>query len=175
MAAVRTPADGREKWILYLTKPTDTPSLAALTAADGIDISCLVAKSGSRITPTGSETINDAAACESTNRKTFGLSNYEGSLAPFLYFDVETGIYSMADNVAADAHDTEFVRPCNLCPHMKRISLENIYEALLHDRFEVTVDPAIAERARLAVERALPLMALARESIAAPTPELLAA
>ena len=103
MAAVRTPADGREKWILYLTKPTDTPSLAALTAADGIDISCLVAKSGSRITPTGSETINDAAACESTNRKTFGLSNYEGSLAPFLYFDVETGIYSMADNVAFEA------------------------------------------------------------------------
>ena len=30
---------------------------------------------------------------------------------------------SMADNVAADAPDTEFVRPCNLCPHMKRITL----------------------------------------------------
>jgi quinolinate synthase len=37
---------------------------------------------------------------------------------------------SMADNVACDAPDTEFVRPCNLCPHMKRITLQNIYDAL---------------------------------------------
>src|ERR1700761_5169149 len=51
---------------------------------------------------------------------------------------------SMADNVAADAHETEFVRPCNLCPHMKRITLENIYEALVYGRHEVTVDPAVA-------------------------------
>jgi quinolinate synthase len=64
---------------------------------------------------------------------------------------------SMADNVAADAHETEFVRPCNLCPHMKRISLENIYQALLEERYEVTVDAAIAERARLAVQRMVDL------------------
>jgi quinolinate synthase len=64
---------------------------------------------------------------------------------------------SMADNVAADAVDTEFVRPCNLCPHMKRITLENIYEALLHGRHEVIVDPGIAERARLAVQRMIDL------------------
>ena len=64
---------------------------------------------------------------------------------------------SMADNVAADAPFTEFVRPCNLCPHMKMITLENIYEALLHDRHEVTVDPAVAERARLAVQRMIDL------------------
>ena len=64
---------------------------------------------------------------------------------------------SMADNVAADAIGTEFVRPCNLCPHMKKISLQNIYEALLHNRYEVTVDPAIADRARLAVQRMVDL------------------
>ncbi|HML42333.1 MAG TPA: quinolinate synthase NadA, partial [Hyphomicrobium zavarzinii] len=58
---------------------------------------------------------------------------------------------SMASNVAAEAPDVEFVRPCNLCPHMKRISLENIYEALLYNRYEVTVDPAVAEKARRAV------------------------
>jgi len=69
---------------------------------------------------------------------------------------------SMADNVAADAPDTEFVRPCNLCPHMKRITLENIYESLLHERHEVTVDPAIAERARLAVQRMVDLPPPAR-------------
>ena len=64
---------------------------------------------------------------------------------------------SMADNVACDALETEFVRPCNLCPHMKRISLQNIYEALLYDRHEVTVDPAIAGRAREAVQRMIDL------------------
>ena len=64
---------------------------------------------------------------------------------------------SMADNVAVDALDTEFVRPCNLCPHMKRITLQNIHDALLHDQFEVTVDPAISERARAAVQRMIDL------------------
>ena len=60
---------------------------------------------------------------------------------------------SMADNVACDAPETEFVRPCNLCPHMKRITLENIYQALLREQFEVMVDPAVADRARLSVQR----------------------
>src|ERR1700761_9169855 len=69
---------------------------------------------------------------------------------------------SMADNVAADARETEFVRPCNLCPHMKQITLENIYEALLHGRHEVTVDPVVAERARLAVQRMIDLPPPAR-------------
>ncbi len=60
---------------------------------------------------------------------------------------------SMADNVACDCPDTEFVRPCNLCPHMKRITLDNIFRSLLDEQFEVTVDPIVAERARLAVQR----------------------
>jgi quinolinate synthase len=64
---------------------------------------------------------------------------------------------SMADNVAVDAIETEFIRPCNLCPHMKRITLENIYEALVENRYEVTVDPVIAARARLAVQRMIDL------------------
>ncbi|MCB1505360.1 MAG: quinolinate synthase NadA [Hyphomicrobiaceae bacterium] len=60
---------------------------------------------------------------------------------------------SMASNVAAETPDVEFVRPCNLCPHMKRISLERIYESLRDMKYEVTVDPEVAERARRAVER----------------------
>jgi quinolinate synthase len=64
---------------------------------------------------------------------------------------------SMAANVAADAPDTQFVRPCNLCPHMKKITLEGIRDALLHDRFEITVDPDLAERARLSVQRMIDL------------------
>jgi quinolinate synthase len=64
---------------------------------------------------------------------------------------------SMADNVACDAPDTEFVRPCNLCPHMKRITLENILEALQFDRYEVTVEETVAARARAAVQRMIDL------------------
>jgi quinolinate synthase len=64
---------------------------------------------------------------------------------------------SMADNIAADAPDTEFVRPCNLCPHMKRITLEGIYEALVKEQYEVTVAPQIIERARRAVQRMIDL------------------
>ena len=60
---------------------------------------------------------------------------------------------SMASNVAIEAPDVEFIRPCNLCPHMKRISLETIYDSLLHMQHEVTVDPVVAEKARRAVER----------------------
>ncbi len=62
---------------------------------------------------------------------------------------------SMSDNVALNHPDVEFVRPCNLCPHMKRISLGNIREALELGRHEVTVDPAIADDARRSVERML--------------------
>jgi quinolinate synthase len=62
---------------------------------------------------------------------------------------------SMSDNVAVDHPDVEFIRPCNLCPHMKRITLGNIRDALENNRHEVTVDPAIAEPARRAVERML--------------------
>ncbi len=64
---------------------------------------------------------------------------------------------SMAANVQADSPDTQFIGPCNLCPHMKRITLQNIWEALAYDRFEVRIDPAVAERARAAVQRMIDL------------------
>ncbi|MBN8937860.1 MAG: quinolinate synthase NadA [Rhizobiales bacterium] len=62
---------------------------------------------------------------------------------------------SMSDNVAVQHPEVEFIRPCNLCPHMKRITLGNIRQALELNRHEVTIDPALAGRARLAVERML--------------------
>lgn len=60
---------------------------------------------------------------------------------------------SMADNVQAELPDVEFTRPCNLCPHMKRITLPKILDSLLNMKEEVVVDPAVAARARRAVER----------------------
>jgi quinolinate synthase len=62
---------------------------------------------------------------------------------------------SMSDNVAVLHPDVDFVRPCNLCPHMKRITLPKIRRALETMRHEVTIAPAIAGPARAAVERML--------------------
>ncbi len=62
---------------------------------------------------------------------------------------------SMADNVSVHHPDVNFVRPCNLCPHMKRITLPKIRRSLETLTHEVTIDPALAERARLTVERML--------------------
>lgn len=62
---------------------------------------------------------------------------------------------SMSDNIAALNPDLEFVRPCNLCPHMKRITLPKIRRALETMQHEVTIDPAVADAARRAVERML--------------------
>jgi quinolinate synthase len=61
----------------------------------------------------------------------------------------------MADNVAVEFPKTEFVRPCNLCPHMKRITLPKILRSLQAMEHRVEVEPAVAERARRAVERML--------------------
>jgi quinolinate synthase len=62
---------------------------------------------------------------------------------------------SMSDNVAIQYPDLEFIRPCNLCPHMKTITLGNIRRALETMQHEVTIPESIAARARLAVERML--------------------
>lgn len=64
---------------------------------------------------------------------------------------------SMSDNVAVENPNVNFVRPCNLCPHMKQITLPKVLEALVYNRTEITVDEAIAGNARAAVERMIEL------------------
>jgi quinolinate synthase len=64
---------------------------------------------------------------------------------------------SMSDNVAAENPQTKFIKPCNLCPHMKRISLENILHSLETMTHEVEIEPEIAARAREAVQRMVDL------------------
>jgi quinolinate synthase len=66
---------------------------------------------------------------------------------------------SMSDNVAAANPQTEFIRPCNLCPHMKRITLEGILKSLQTLTHEVIVDPAVGARARLPIDRMLAIKA----------------
>ena len=58
---------------------------------------------------------------------------------------------SMSDNVAMANPQTDFIRPCNLCPHMKRITLENLYECLRDETNEVLVDEDMRKRAHKAV------------------------
>ena len=60
---------------------------------------------------------------------------------------------SMASNIAAETPEVDFIRPCNLCPHMKRITLPKILDSLVELKDEITVDPLMADKARQAVER----------------------
>ncbi|HTX58050.1 MAG TPA: quinolinate synthase NadA [Verrucomicrobiae bacterium] len=70
---------------------------------------------------------------------------------------------SMADNVAGRYPSVEFVRPCNLCPHMKRNTLPKVLHSLQAMEYEVTVADDVAERARRAVERMLEYSRAARD------------
>ncbi|MER8458344.1 quinolinate synthase NadA [Mesorhizobium sp. M1300] len=84
---------------------------------------------------------------------TAAMSDYVGSKKPSRV--VLMTECSMSDNVALAHPEIEFIRPCNLCPHMKRITLANIRIALEENQHVVTIAPEIAQRARLAVERML--------------------
>jgi quinolinate synthase len=64
---------------------------------------------------------------------------------------------SMAANVELEVPEVEFIKPCNLCPHMKRITLPKILDTLLNMTEEIHVDPHVADKARLAVERMINL------------------
>ena len=62
---------------------------------------------------------------------------------------------SMSDNVAVEYPDVDFVRPCNLCPHMKRITLDGILHSLQTMTTEVLVPADIAARAKAPIDRML--------------------
>ena len=62
---------------------------------------------------------------------------------------------SMSDNVSVENPDVQFIRPCNLCPHMKRINLPKILESLMLNIHEVKIDQDVLEKARLPIERML--------------------
>jgi quinolinate synthase len=88
---------------------------------------------------------------------TQGMAEYVGELAareahPRVLLMTEC---SMADNVSGRHPNVDFVRPCNLCPHMKRNTLPKVLHSLQAMEYEVTIDPAVAQRARRAVERML--------------------
>ncbi|HAJ47216.1 MAG TPA: quinolinate synthase [Alphaproteobacteria bacterium] len=84
---------------------------------------------------------------------TSAMINYVGTKRPSRVVMVTE--CSMSDNVSVHYPDVEFLRPCNLCPHMKRITLDGILNALETMTHEVKVDPETGARARVAIERML--------------------
>jgi quinolinate synthase len=84
---------------------------------------------------------------------TAAMINYVGAHKPQRVVMVTE--CSMSDNVAVEYPQVEFVRPCNLCPHMKRITLNGILHSLQTMTFEVTVPAEIAARARAPIDRML--------------------
>jgi len=60
---------------------------------------------------------------------------------------------SMSDNIQVENPNVEFIRPCNLCPHMKKITLPKILDCLENENGEIIMDKEIIEKARIPVER----------------------
>ena len=60
---------------------------------------------------------------------------------------------SMSDNVSIENPNVEFVRPCNLCPHMKRITLPGILQSLMMNTYEVKIPNDIMKKAKRPIER----------------------
>ena len=84
---------------------------------------------------------------------TTGMADYVGQKRPAKVIMITE--CSLSDNVSVNYPDIEFVRPCNLCPHMKRITLDGILRCLETEQFEVTIPADIAARAVLPIERML--------------------
>ena len=59
----------------------------------------------------------------------------------------------MSDNVQVENPNVQFIKPCNLCPHMKKITLKKIYECLNDESNEIKISHNIAATARKSVER----------------------
>lgn len=86
---------------------------------------------------------------------TSALSNYVSEQQPAKV--VLLTECSMSDNVATENPNVDFVRPCNLCPHMKRITLENIYDCLVDGEHKVEIDEPTRLSAKAAIDAMLAL------------------
>ncbi len=91
---------------------------------------------------------------------TSALANYVGENQPAKV--VLLTECSMSDNVAAANPEVEFVRPCNLCPHMKRITLENIYDCLVNEEHEVAIPEDVRLKAKDALDAMMSLPKMAK-------------
>lgn len=86
---------------------------------------------------------------------TAGMINYVKTRKPKKVLMVTE--CSMSDNIAAETPDVDFVRPCNFCPHMRRITLPGILHALQTMTTKVEIEESLAARARRSVQRMIDL------------------
>lgn len=106
MAGVKTLADGKTKMAILTTAPADPSAPTASELNGGIDASQLVAKNGTRISATGSDTVNDPALSSSANVTVYGASNYEGTITPYWLLGTD-GSYTSGDNAVFEALKTK--------------------------------------------------------------------
>ena len=98
----KTLADARTRLTILTTKPANPRSILLTELAAGIEASCKILKSDYRLSPTASDTVADADLCAEGNAVTFGASNYEGSISPFIYLD-DTGKSDIGEDVVYQA------------------------------------------------------------------------
>ena len=95
----------------------------------------------------------DVVAVSDFSGSTAGMNNYVKNNQPQKVIMVTE--CSMSDNVAIENPNVEFIRPCNLCPHMKRISLKKIFDAIRYNQYQVEVNKDIISKARISIDRML--------------------
>ena len=95
----------------------------------------------------------DVVAVSDFSGSTAGMNNYVKNNQPQKVIMVTE--CSMSDNVAIENPNVEFIRPCNLCPHMKRISLKKIFDAIRYNQYQVEVNKDIINKARISIDRML--------------------
>ena len=60
---------------------------------------------------------------------------------------------SMSDNIQVENPNVDFIKPCNMCPHMKKITLPKILDCLENETGEIIMDKETIEKARISVEK----------------------
>ena len=95
----------------------------------------------------------DVVAVSDFSGSTAGMNNYVKNNQPQKVIMVTE--CSMSDNVAIENPNVEFIRPCNLCPHMKRVSLKKILDAIRYNQYQVEVNKDIINKARISIDRML--------------------
>lgn len=103
MPGVKTLADARTRVAMLTTVPANLNAIPVATLTAGVDVSCLLAKSGTRFSATASDTTTDPALCEESNSPVLGASNYEAAAAVYWLLDPTTGNYAAIDNAAYEA------------------------------------------------------------------------
>jgi hypothetical protein len=98
----KTLADARIKLVILTTKPTNLAAISATALTAGIAADTRILKSDYRLSPTASDTVNEAELSASGNATVWGNSNYEGSVTPFRYLD-ETGATDLTADVVFQA------------------------------------------------------------------------